>query len=67
MRERARASSGEPVLNPASREPTNVRMNNPSLRDKPVIPRADGIDHDGPTIHPSLTRYAVDLDGRVLG
>ena len=33
MRERARAASAEPVLNPASREPTNVRMNNASLRD----------------------------------
>jgi len=33
MRERARAASAEPVLNPASREPLNIRMNNASLRD----------------------------------
>ena len=33
MRERARAASAEPLLNPASREPLNVRVNNQSLRD----------------------------------
>jgi general secretion pathway protein D len=33
MRERARAASAEPVLNPASREPLNFRFNNVSVRD----------------------------------
>ena len=33
MRERARAASAEPILNPASREPLNLRFNNQSLRD----------------------------------
>ena len=33
MRERARAASAEPILNPASREPLNLRINNTSLRD----------------------------------
>ncbi len=33
LRERARAASAEPILNPASREPLNLRINNTSLRD----------------------------------
>jgi general secretion pathway protein D len=33
MRERARQASAEPILNPASREPINIRFNNASLRD----------------------------------
>jgi general secretion pathway protein D len=33
LRERARAASAEPILNPASREPLVVRFNNASLRD----------------------------------
>src|SRR3982751_2010705 len=33
MRERARAASAEPILNPASREPLNMHFNNVSLRD----------------------------------
>ncbi len=33
MRERARAASAEPILNPASREPLNLRFTNASLRD----------------------------------
>ena len=33
MRERARAASAEPILNPASREPLNFRFNNISVRD----------------------------------
>jgi general secretion pathway protein D len=33
MRERARAASAEPMLNPASREPLNIHFNNTSLRD----------------------------------
>jgi general secretion pathway protein D len=33
MRERARAASAEPVLNPASREPLNIGFPNTSLRD----------------------------------
>lgn len=33
MRERARAASGEPMLNPASRDPLNIHFNNTSLRD----------------------------------
>jgi general secretion pathway protein D len=33
MRERARAASAEPILNPASREPINFHFNNVSLRD----------------------------------
>ena len=33
LRERARASSAQPILNPASREPLVVRFNNASLKD----------------------------------
>jgi general secretion pathway protein D len=33
MRERARAASAEPMLNPASRDPLNIHFNNTSLRD----------------------------------
>ena len=33
LRERARAASAEPILNPASREPLNFHFNNVSLRD----------------------------------
>jgi general secretion pathway protein D len=33
MRARARAASAEPILNPASRDPLNLRFNNASLRD----------------------------------
>jgi general secretion pathway protein D len=33
MRERARAASAEPILNPASREPLNLHFTNVSLRD----------------------------------
>jgi general secretion pathway protein D len=33
LRDRARASSVEPILNPASREPLNIRFTNASLRD----------------------------------
>ena len=33
LRARARAASAEPILNPASREPLNLRFNNVSLRD----------------------------------
>jgi general secretion pathway protein D len=33
LRERARAASAEPILNPASREPLNLRFNRASLRD----------------------------------
>jgi general secretion pathway protein D len=33
LRQRARAASAEPILNPASREPLNLRFTNASLRD----------------------------------
>ncbi len=33
MKERARQTSGEPLLNPASREPLNIRFNNAAIRD----------------------------------
>ncbi|MGE5246351.1 MAG: hypothetical protein ACM3SQ_19170 [Betaproteobacteria bacterium] len=33
MRAQARRASAEPILNPASREPLNIRFNNASLRD----------------------------------
>jgi general secretion pathway protein D len=33
MRERARQASGEPLLNPASRQPLDLRFNNASIRD----------------------------------
>ena len=33
MRERARAASAEPMLNPASRDPLNVHFNNTNLKD----------------------------------
>jgi general secretion pathway protein D len=42
MRERARAASAEPILNPASREPLNFHFNNVSLRD---IVNAIGLAH----------------------
>src|SRR5207302_1322803 len=33
LRDRARAASIEPILNPASRDPLNIRFTNASLRD----------------------------------
>ena len=66
MRERARAASAEPILNPASREPLNLHFNNVGLRD---ILNAIGAAHG---ISVSFDREYVDrpasvnLDGVTL-
>jgi general secretion pathway protein D len=72
MRERARAASAEPILNPASREPLNLRFNNANLRDilnfianatginitydRDVTDRAATVQLDGVTVEQALTQ-----------
>ena len=72
LRERARAASAPPMLNPASREPLIVRFNNASLRDvlnsignltginvtydRDVQDRAVTVDLEGVTLEQSLTQ-----------
>ena len=66
MRERVRLASGEPILNPASREPLRLRFNNAQLRDiLNFIANASGInityDRDMQD-----RAYTVELDGVTL-
>jgi general secretion pathway protein D len=69
LRERARASSAEPILNPASREPLNLRFNNVSLLgvigsstginisyDREVQDRATTVQLDGVTLEQALNQ-----------
>ena len=72
LRERARAASAEPILNPASREPLNIRFNNASLRDilnfigmatginitydREVVDRPATVQLDGVTVEQALTQ-----------
>ena len=66
LRERARAASPEPILNPASREPLNIRFNNASLRDiLNFIGNATGINitYDREVVDRPAT---VQLDGVTL-
>ena len=64
--QRARAASAEPILNPASREPLNLRFTNASLRDiLNFIASATGINitYDRDVTRPPAT---VQLDGVTL-
>ncbi len=66
MRERARQATAEPILNPASREPLNLRFTNASLRDiLNFIASASGINV---TYDPGVQDrpYTVQLDGVTL-
>jgi general secretion pathway protein D len=72
LRERARAASAEPILNPASREPLNIRFNNASLRDilnfigmatginmtydREVVDRPATVQLDGVTVEQALNQ-----------
>ena len=72
LRERARAASPEPILNPASREPLNIRFNNASLRDilnfigmatginmtydREVVDRPATVQLDGVTVEQALNQ-----------
>lgn len=72
MRQRARAASAEPILNPASREPLNLRFTNANLRDilnfiagatginvtydRDVTDRAATVQLDGVTVEQALTQ-----------
>jgi type II secretory pathway component GspD/PulD (secretin) len=72
MRERARAALAEPILNPASREPLNIRFVQASLRDiltfignatginvtydREVVDRATTVQLDGVTVEQALTQ-----------
>ncbi len=72
MRERARAASAEPILNPASREPLNLHFNHGSLRDimtaigaahgisvsfdREFVDRAASVSLDGVTLEQALNQ-----------
>jgi general secretion pathway protein D len=72
LRDQARAAAAEPILNPASREPLNIRFNNASLRDvlnfignatginitydRDVVDRPTTIQLDGVTLEQALNQ-----------
>jgi general secretion pathway protein D len=66
MRERARQSAAEPILNPASREPLNIRFTNASLRD--ILSFISGASGINVTYDPGVQDrpYSVQLDGVTL-
>ena len=67
LRERARAASAEPILNPASREPLNLRFTNASLRD--ILERPRQRHRHQHHLRPRRARIApttVQLDGVTL-
>lgn len=67
MQERARRSSVEPVLNPASREPLDVRFSNASVRDiLNFIGRAAGINVTFTSDYRDPPAYSVHLEGVTL-
>ncbi len=67
MRERARRVSPEPVLNPASREPLDVRFANASVRDiLNFIGRATGINVTFTGDYRDPPGYSVQLEGVTL-
>jgi general secretion pathway protein D len=66
MREQARRTSAEPLLNPASREPLNLRFNNANLQDiLNFIGNATGINITYDRDFQPRT-YSVQLDGVTL-
>ena len=67
MRERARRLSPEPLLNPASREPLDIRFTNASVRDiLNFIGRATGINVTYTGDYRDPPGYTVRLDGVTL-
>ncbi len=63
MREQARRASPEPLLNPASREPLNLRFNNTNIRDiLNIIGRSSGINVTFDRDFQDRS-YTVQLDG----
>jgi type II secretory pathway component GspD/PulD (secretin) len=67
MRERARQMSPEPVLNPASREPLNIRFTNASVRDiLNFIGAASGINITFSSDYRDPAGYTVQIDGVTL-
>jgi general secretion pathway protein D len=67
MRERARQMSPEPVLNPASRDPLNIRFTNASVRDiLNFIGAASGINITFSSDYRDPAGYTVQIDGVTL-
>ena len=67
MRERARQMSSEPVLNPASREPLNIRFTNASVRDiLNFIGSVSGINITFSSDYRDPAGYTVQIDGVAL-
>ena len=67
MRERARQMSPEPVLNPASREPLNIRFTNASVRDiLNFIGGVSGINITFSSDYRDPAGYTVQIDGVTL-
>jgi type II secretory pathway component GspD/PulD (secretin) len=67
MRERARKMSPEPVLNPASRDPINIRFTNASVRDiLNFIGAASGINITFSNEYRDPAGYSVQVDGVTL-
>ena len=67
MRERARQMSPEPVLNPASREPLNIRFTNASVRDiLNFIGSVSGINITFSSDYRDPAGYTVQIDGVAL-
>ncbi len=67
MRERARQMSSEPVLNPASRDPLNIRFTNASVRDiLNFIGAATGINVTFSSDYRDPAGYTVQIDGVAL-
>jgi general secretion pathway protein D len=67
MRERARQLTPEPVLNPASREPLNIRFTNASVRDiLNFIGSVSGINITFSSDYRDPAGYTVQIDGVTL-
>ena len=67
MRERARQMSPEPVLNPASRDPLNIRFTNASVRDiLNFIGAVSGINITFSSDYRDPAGYTVQIDGVTL-
>jgi type II secretory pathway component GspD/PulD (secretin) len=67
MRERARQLAPEPVLNPASREPLNIRFTNASVRDiLNFIGSVSGINITFSSDYRDPAGYTVQIDGVTL-
>ena len=67
MRERARQMSPEPVLNPASRDPLNIRFTNASVRDiLNFIGAVSGVNITFSSDYRDPPGYSVQIDGVTL-